>query len=485
MTRLFTIGDSISQGFMSGAAARTELSYSTLLAKKLGLLPGGYAYPTVWKQGGLPTNIESVLRVLNRRYGSNIRGIEWLTALSTINSVLDMAEAYYERGEGNETVGLPDVRSYHNVAARGFDVADAWKMTPSVALQNIRKENSKTGTDDFIFGVPNASFYRTAHKVLNPSLSAQFDDFSQLSWLEHHVTESGGVENLCLWLGANNALGTVVDLEIRQTPGDGSPVGMSHDARVHEKWNLWHPNDFKAEYKLLLDKVDAAMNQNADPNWNVFIGTVPYVSIAPLLKGVGSTVEIDGDLYFKYYTYFPFTEEIAHKEDLHLTINQVLHIDNCIRAYNEFIKSEVDRLNTAQGRKCYHIVDIAKALHQMAWKRNSGKPTYPFPAYFEFVYPRIDTKYYHVSANGTMKQGGIFSLDGVHPTAIGQGLIAHEFGKVMQGAGVAVPAFTDADWAEIFATDTLYTSPITLMGELYEHERLAAFILQASRVFKS
>lgn len=34
--KLFTIGDSISQGFMSLAAARTDQSYSTLLPNILG-----------------------------------------------------------------------------------------------------------------------------------------------------------------------------------------------------------------------------------------------------------------------------------------------------------------------------------------------------------------------------------------------------------------------------------------------------------------
>ena len=33
--KLFTIGDSVSQGFMSLAAARTDLSYSTLLAARI------------------------------------------------------------------------------------------------------------------------------------------------------------------------------------------------------------------------------------------------------------------------------------------------------------------------------------------------------------------------------------------------------------------------------------------------------------------
>ena len=81
--KLFTMGDSISQGFMSLAVARTDLSYSTLLAAKLGLQPGqDYRFPD-WPLDGLPVNLEAILRRLYGKYGSDIGGIEWLTVLPT------------------------------------------------------------------------------------------------------------------------------------------------------------------------------------------------------------------------------------------------------------------------------------------------------------------------------------------------------------------------------------------------------------------
>src|SRR5215204_4425273 len=96
--KLFTIGDSLSQGFMSLAVARTDLSFSTLLAAKLGLHPGqGYRFPD-WPEEGLPLNLEAILRRLVSRYGADIGGLEWLTVLPTINDVVDRAEDYYERG---------------------------------------------------------------------------------------------------------------------------------------------------------------------------------------------------------------------------------------------------------------------------------------------------------------------------------------------------------------------------------------------------
>src|SRR5919112_4010982 len=111
---------------MSAAAARTDLTYSTLIARSMGLeLENEYRYPK-WELDGLPLNLEKAFRRLVERYGPNIRGAEWLTVLQTLNNVLDEVEDYYERGlgaadkpyrepalEGRGTGG--DVEYFHNV----------------------------------------------------------------------------------------------------------------------------------------------------------------------------------------------------------------------------------------------------------------------------------------------------------------------------------------------------------------------------------
>lgn len=225
------------------------------------------------------------------------------------------------------------------------------------------------------------------------------------------------------------------------------------------------------------------MQDNRNSNWNVFIGTVPLVTIAPLAKGVGPTTEIqvqgedNPSIYYKYYTYFPFEEDTVRKTDtVHLTLQDALYIDDCIRAYNETILKLVDSKNRQHSQTRYHIVDTAKALRQIAFKRNAGQVQYDFPEYFDFVYPQVNTKYYHADITGRLRQGGLFSLDGIHPSAIGQGLIAYEFLKVMQA--VRVVDSLELDWKSIFASDELYSQPITLMHEFYEHKKLAEFIIK-------
>lgn len=129
--KLFTIGDSISQGFMSLAAARTDLCFSTLIASSMGLKVGSeYVYPE-WLVGGLPSNIEKILRRLEKKYGSDINALDWVTILPTLESVLDEAEDFFEREGGRANQPYPGkVEFFHNVAIQGFDIADSWMVYP-------------------------------------------------------------------------------------------------------------------------------------------------------------------------------------------------------------------------------------------------------------------------------------------------------------------------------------------------------------------
>jgi hypothetical protein len=490
--KLFTIGDSISQGFMSLAAARTDLCYSTLIAQALGLKTGSrrehnadYFYPE-WKENGLPVNLEKIMRALNKQYGVSINGFKWITVARRINEVLDKSEDYYERGEGKEDQPYFGCLDYfHNISVRGFDIADSWLVTPEICKKQIAMADKKSKNDGFLTGA-NSALLRTALKVLSPKLDK---NFSQLDWLEHH-SSTQGVDNLILWLGANNVLGTIFTLDIKQTPNNSTkrPYKYSHIKRKALCWNLWHPEDFEAEYKELLNRVDTIMEKNKSRHWNVFIGTIPLVTIAPLAKGMGSPIHVpDRGIYYEHYTYFPFNEYFVHRAGRQLTAQQAIHIDNCIIAYNQTINALISQKNqlhlNRSGRSPYHVVDICKALNNMAWKRNNGQPPYQFPDFFNHINPQVDTKYYHADSEGRFCEGGIFSLDGIHPTAIGQGIIAHEFMKVMQSAGISFS--NSLNWKAIFESDELYNSPISLMPAIYDTAHLAQHIVDFIQLFRS
>lgn len=483
--KMFTIGDSISQGFMSMAAARTELSYSTLIARVLGLKPEvDYPIPT-WREGGLPLNLERLLRRLQSLYGADIRGIlEWPRALFTINGLMDDVEDHYERGSGN--IARPQAgatEAFPNSACFGFTVADAWLIDPSWCLEQIQDG----GDDDGLVKLPNKSLARAAHAVLNPSRNPAYGSRNQLKGLEQHA-EQDGVENLLLWLGSNNALGTVSRLEIKETPNN--PEQRMHVRSVKERdaYNLWHPNDFTAEYEELIKRVDAIMTKNKHQDWRVFVGNVPAVSIAPLCKGVGAEQDHDDPFgvletarYFENYTYVIFDADFARRTGHRLTREQVLKIDGYISEYNKSIANILQRANGQHGKQRYFLVDICDCLLRLAYRRNNGNPTYPLPDPLAQARYKPNTMYYHADRKGQMQQGGIFSLDGVHPSAIGQGLLALEFLKVMETAGVPGARAAALDWESIIASDTLYTNPIALMGEIYDNTRLAEFLVDMMR----
>ncbi len=495
--KLFTIGDSISQGVMSGAAARSDLSYSAIIARLLygNTIERHYRIPD-WPSGGIPFNIETLMRRLELMAGADIAGpLEWPAAAACIIRYLDEVEDCYERGDGALQKPLPG-NFYHNVSVRGFDVAHSWLVHPQLAKAGIA---ASEGSRDGMFSLPAQANLRVAHHVLGAGSPGEADSFTQLDWLRHHHRQSG-VEHLFLWLGANNALGTVLDLQIRQTSNIGNRFtseNIGYHDRVAAGWNLWHPEDFRTEYRQLINRVLGIMDEN--PNavaWNVFIATIPLVTICPIIKAAGveereevsvtewpvdpenpapmgsaelRTPVIRNCSYGRYYPHFLFADHFD-KSLPHLNLAQVLHIDDSIRAYNRIILETVAEANALLKARRFWLVDIASCLSALALRRNQYKPTYRLPEYFRYAYPRIDTRFFGSTRKGEMVSGGLFSLDGVHPTAIGQGIIAWEFLKVMKRAGCfAGDPDTAIDWQAIAAADSLYSRPPALMGELYEN----------------
>lgn len=485
--KLFTIGESICQGFMSAAAARTDLAFSTLIAEALGA--SDYRYPT-WPKGGHPLNVEWLLRRLENLAGPNVNVLEWPLVLMRTASYMDTVEDYYEREEGRASAPDPSGHDFfHTVAARGFDIADAWQVDPKLCRDEIDKE-TKIFFNDGFFALPSASFYRTALNVLNPSRQRSLNGRTALGWLEHHHTgdeDPAGVENLILWLGSNNALGTVLDLEIIATddPDSAYHPDMEHGQR--QPFNLWSPDHFELDYRHLMDEVHRIMTSR-DNDWHVFVGNVPAVTIAPLAKGVGASVPaadpfevLEGKAqYFEYYTYFLFDVDTARDTDFRLTFDEAYKIDTYIAAYNKIIKNSIDDKNALLDTERYHLVDINAALVKAAYKRNFGKPIYPFPDGMAQRPYHVDTRFYHATREGKLVEGGLFSLDGVHPSAIGQGLLAHEFMGVMNAArGLDL----SVDWDAVYRSDDLYSKPLRMMPWVHTLDDLAELFLNFTSSF--
>ena len=251
---------------------------------------------------------------------------------------------------------------------------------------------------------------------------------------------------------------------------------------------MWHPHDFSFEFEYLLEKIVEAMKPSRE-DWRVYIGTIPHVTIVPLIKGSGpsQTIEVKDYLgnsskrtYYKYYSYFFYNhdENSPLTTPRKLTQNAAMQIDRFIDHYNASIYSLVSKFNLGFAQPHFHIVDTCKTLSQLAYKRNNGCPVYPLPEALDYSAPVVNTKFYHANREGSLEQGGIFSLDGVHPSVIGHGLIAREFLKVITGAPNYNAIDNALNWEDIIASDSLYSTPISLMQELYEYNDLAKVLFK-------
>jgi hypothetical protein len=373
-----------------------------------------------------------------------------------------------------------------NCAYEGMRVADAWELTPALCEDKINADPSGIRNNRGV-AVASQPFYRSAYRVLNPQGKQKYKSYTALSWLEH-LAKSEGVENTIVFLGANNALGTIFDLKVKISPGTGG----SHGSRIGAdefRYNLWHPRDFHYEYSQLIEKLCVALKENKDSDWKVYVGTVPLVTIAAILEGFGEERLVDdpqvplgqADRQFRYYQYYKYygvrDETAIRDESKHMSFRDALFIDKVIIEYNQTITSLVAAKNKALGREAFIIVDISKVLTDMAWKRNSGMPRYELPPELAWVYPPLNTKFYRVDAAGKLADGGVFGLDGIHPTVIGQGLIAWEFLKAFQKHESA-SAGASLNWGRIIQEDELYQKPIAVIRDIIENDEAIDFLIQ-------
>ena len=86
--RLVTIGDSLTQGFQSGAIFKTDISYPALIADRLGWL-SEFRFPRYEGYGGIGVNVEMLIRELEARCGDRISWYELPEALEVDKSPLD------------------------------------------------------------------------------------------------------------------------------------------------------------------------------------------------------------------------------------------------------------------------------------------------------------------------------------------------------------------------------------------------------------
>jgi hypothetical protein len=455
MAKLVAIGDSLTQGFHSGAIARPTLSYPSMIAQSLKLeIPKEFPIPT-FPDSGLPLNLEYALRSMEPELGSQISTAEWIFRFPfLLSNFMDKVEDLYEGRKPESRVKYRGF--YHNLAIFGFKVADSYTINGKYAKQVVLREEGAI-EDDFIGGA-SAPMYRTALKILNPQ--GQFrlkeldqrDNLTQIDTLKK-IVETEGVDTLILWLGSNDCLGTVVNLEIKETPRTLN----SQDPEERRKYNLTHPDVFAQDYRELVERISDFLPATTQ----VFVGTVPHVTIPPITRGLGN---FDGK-YFDYYGRFFYTDvNFDRRFQKYLTKDQVRYIDDTVDQFNQIIRDII------APKANWHLVEIEKALDSLAVKRNDAinDPARVLREYYQSKNKpnhsllRLDPVPSTLLLNihrGIRISGGLFGLDCVHPSPIFYGMVAELFLEAMKKVGIAGADPDLVHWREIIVRDSLLQMP--------------------------
>lgn len=451
MTKLVAIGDSLTQGFQSGAIYRTDWSFPAIIARSMGLtIPNDFSIPR-FPGSGLPLNIEQFLRWSRTRLGTEIDLPEWIFQFPFLLAhFMDEVEDLYE----GRTNYRPAVYGgfYHNLAVWGFRVVDSFMVDAEYCEKMIDREEGWL-EDDFL-GLPAAPMYRTALRVLNPKLREPRKKLTQIGNLKAIGDFEGSIENLIIWLGANDCLGTVLDLKLE----DMETENVSDNPQERRKFNLTHPNVFQKDFERLVTEIKGAISSKT----KVFVGTLPHVTIPPVTQGIPP---LKGK-YFAYYgRFFANARNFSPFLQKHLTGEEAEIIDRRIDDFNGTIKNLVQ----TQGNN-WHLVDIGQVLDSLAIKRNElvGSPERALRDYYArkgigahpllqlSPIPNILRLELH---NGQRFSGGLFSLDCVHPSTIGYGIVAEVFLEEMQKVGVQDAEPKRLNWQEIIAQDSLLQAP--------------------------
>lgn len=471
--RLVAVGDSLTHGFQSGAIFNTGLSYPALIAEVLGWKPK-FRFPVYGGPGdGLPINLERVARLLEQRFGVKLDWWEFAPALGVARELMDQVEDYWERGEGSVTPD-PKAPMNHNLAVYGWDLRNTLSLNADLCLKAITANPPR---DDFANQIVENANERAALRVLNSARNAQGQALSPLeAAVQLGATGDAaedGIETLVVMIGANNALGSILTFNVVWSGDDYANITSN------DRYTVWRPIHFQAEWSQIVAMLKTVRARH------VIISTVPHVTIAPLARGVGQKIQ-PGSRYFPYYT-LPWIEAREFDPEKHpsITAQEARAIDSAIDQYNDTIAASV-RQARQEGRDWY-LFELSGLLDRIAFRRYLDDPAarpswwnavggaYPLPAPLQALSPVPDSRFF-VSDQTGRKQGGLFSLDGIHSTTIGYGIMAQEILNIMRQAGVK---FYEAngtterqnpqiDFQRLIQRDTLISNPPKVLSSSLE-----------------
>lgn len=453
--KLVVIGDSLSQGFNNGGVYRTDMNFPSMLASCFEPAPA-FEQPSFTAQAGIPLNLEVLVRGMSEEFGDDIEWADFLPAASHMIRTLKRIKKYWEGGL--KDLSVPRERPYHNQSVWGFSVKDAFLVNEKNSREYIQTHRERFTVFDML---PEHAMYTTARLVLNPELNEAGEQHSQYQNLQLLANE-GAIENLIVCLGHNNIIGSVTNLNlVWSEEEDLNAFPGERKCTVHR------PEHFERIYREMASEIDKINPER------VFVPTIPYVTIPPVCRGVNSDLSSKRLGYFDYYTRFwIWDEDFSPDKHPHLTKEDAIELDLTVDEYNDIIR-------TVAKEHGWHVVPMAKHVAGMARRRHGGEILRDFPLGLKKALRNhpgtshlvdendeilLTTDFLRLNDEGKIYKGGIFSLDGLHPTTIAYGLMANVYFEVMRHAGVRFSR--TINWDHIVAEDTLINNPPALLAEL-------------------
>ena len=454
--KLVVIGDSLSQGFNNGGIYRTDINFPSFINRCFDPTPE-FVQPLFTAQAGIPLNLEVLLRGIADEFGENLEWNEFVGALSLTVKTLKRVKRYWEGGY--KDLSVEQNQPYHNQAVWGFAINDSWIVNEKNSREFIEQNKEQFS----VFGLlPEHAKYTTARLVLNPTLKAETEQNTQIKNVQL-LQQDGGIENLIVCLGHNNALGAVVNLNLTWS----EPEDLT-SFTAHRKHSIYRPLHFEREYRELAERISKIGAKR------IFVPTIPYPTIPPVVRGVNSNLSSKRLGYFDYYTRFwIWDEDFDPDKHPHLTKDEAIQIDFAVDEFNSIIRKVAKEYG-------WFVVPMAKNVASMAYRRLGGELLRSYPDDFVAALKRNTATSYLVNdkgeatlstdfirakkETGQIFKGGIFSLDGLHPTTIGYGLMANVYRDTMRKAGVKFQK--PIDWDFIIKEDSLVTNPPALLAEL-------------------
>ncbi len=357
--KLVVMGDSLSQGFNNGGIYRTDLSFPAILARALGA-ETPFEQPSFTAQAGLPINLEVLVRGLHDEFGDSLEWNEYIPAGSHLIKTLRRIKKYWEGKYKELRVDRPI--PYHNQSVWGMAVSDSW-IVNSEKCSSYVENHRKTEFNVFDM-LPDNAMYTTARLVLNPDFSPEKQFRNMLDNIQH-FSEDWGIENLIVCLGHNNIVKSVTSLRF-----EWSEPEELYTFPSDRLGTVSRPEHFELEYRALAERISKLSAKR------IFVPSIPYVTIPPVMRGVNSDLSGARDGYFDYYTRFWIWDD-DFNPDRHpfLTREQAIELDQTVDDYNSVIRQVAREYN-------WIVVPVGERVSAIARRRLGGELRRRFPPSF-------------------------------------------------------------------------------------------------------